>query len=213
MSQRIRLTFTKQDALRYIGHLDLHKVIERTARRAGLQLAYSQGYHPKPKIHLASALPLGFASRAEVMDIWLHEDDLDLDALPACLTRYAPPGLQVISARQVAPKTPALQQALQAAEYEITLHLAAESAPSLQAKLEALLAEPSLPRERRGKPYDLRPLILQAEWLPSNQEGQPRFRLLLSARPGATGRPDEVLQALDIPRETAFIERTALFFS
>ncbi len=212
MTQRIRLTFTKQDALRYIGHLDLHKVIERTARRAGLRLAYSQGYNPKPKLHLASALPLGFASRAEVMDLWLLEDDLDLEALPARLTRFAPPGLRVLSARPVDAKAPALQQALRAAEYQVTL-LEVEDPASIRARLSDLLAAASLPRERRGKPYDLRPLILEADWLSPDEEGQPRFRLLLSARPGATGRPDEVLQALGLPREAAFIERTALFFA
>ena len=57
---RVRLTFTKQGALRYTGHLDLHKILERSIRRAKLPLAYSQGYHPQPKINLAAALPLGF---------------------------------------------------------------------------------------------------------------------------------------------------------
>ncbi len=211
MSQRIRLTFTKQGALRYIGHLDLHKVIERTARRAGLRLAYSQGYHPKPRLHLASALPLGFASRAEVMDLWLQDEDIDPATLPERLTRFAPPGLRITQAYPVDAKAPSLQQALRAAEYEVTLLETDDPTPARQ-RLDALLAADHLPRERRGKAYDLRPLILEAAWLPPDEEGNPRFRLLLSARPGATGRPDEVLHALDIPREEAFIERTALFF-
>ncbi len=52
---RLRITFSKQGALRYTGHLDLHKIWERTARRAGLPLAYSQGFHPHPQIQLAAA--------------------------------------------------------------------------------------------------------------------------------------------------------------
>ena len=51
---RIRITFAKQGALRYTGHLDLHHIWERTARRLELPLAYSQGFHPQPKISLAS---------------------------------------------------------------------------------------------------------------------------------------------------------------
>ena len=50
---RVRITFAKQGALRYIGNLDLHKIWERSIRRAKLPLAYSQGYHPQPKINLA----------------------------------------------------------------------------------------------------------------------------------------------------------------
>ena len=66
---RIRITFSKQGALRYTGHLDLHNLWERAARRAAIPLAYSQGFHPQPKIQLAAALPLGFSSRAEVCSI------------------------------------------------------------------------------------------------------------------------------------------------
>ena len=71
---RIRITFAKQGALRYTGHLDLHKLWERAARRAELPLAYSQGFHPQPKMNIAAALPLGFSSRCEVMDMRLEHE-------------------------------------------------------------------------------------------------------------------------------------------
>jgi radical SAM-linked protein len=44
--------------MRYTGHLDLHRAWERTFRRARLPLAYSQGFHPQPRLNLACALPL-----------------------------------------------------------------------------------------------------------------------------------------------------------
>ncbi len=71
--QRVRILFAKTDAMRFIGNLDLHKAWERSCRRAGLPLAYSQGYNPQPKLNLASALPLGFTSQAELIDIWLEQ--------------------------------------------------------------------------------------------------------------------------------------------
>jgi radical SAM-linked protein len=63
---RLRITFSKTGSLRYTGHLDLQTVWERTARRAGLPLAYTQGFHPGPRIQIASALPLGFIGHAEI---------------------------------------------------------------------------------------------------------------------------------------------------
>ena len=45
--------FSKTDAMRYTGHLDLHRAWERTFRRAGLPLAYTQGFSPHPRINLA----------------------------------------------------------------------------------------------------------------------------------------------------------------
>ena len=50
---RVRLTFTKQGALRYIGHLDLHKLWERSLRRAGLVLEDPAGLGPAPGFQLA----------------------------------------------------------------------------------------------------------------------------------------------------------------
>ena len=75
---RLRLTFTKTDSLKYIGHLDLHRTLERTLRRAGLPIAYSQGFNPQPRMNLAEALPLGITSECEVMDVWC-EKPIDLE--------------------------------------------------------------------------------------------------------------------------------------
>ena len=65
----------------------------------------------------------------------------------------------------------------------------------------------SLPRERRGKSYDLRPLIEKIELLSEN-----KILMKLAAREGATGRPEEVLDVLGIKIEHARVERTNLIF-
>lgn len=206
---RVRLTFTKQGALRYTGHLDLHKIIERSIRRAKLPLAYSQGYHPQPKINLAAALPLGFSSRAEVMDIWLNED---VEDIISPLQSNVPPGLTILDSETVDDRAPSLQSQVVAAEYEVQLTEApqsgeADSASGLTAKVASVLESESIPRVRRKKEYDLRPLI---EELTLTDEK--RLLMRLTAREGATGRPEEVLDVMDIPLEDTRIERTRLLF-
>ncbi len=69
----------------------------------------------------------------------------------------------------------------------------------------------SLPRERRGKNYDLRPLIEELS-LPPSPSPLPLIFMRLKAQEGATGRPEEVLDALGIPFEETRIERTKLIF-
>lgn len=202
---RIRITFVKQGALRYTGHLDLHRLWERAARRAELPLAYSQGFHPQPKMNMAAALPLGFSSRCEVMDIKL-EHDIPLDDLATRLNATLPSGLQVLGIQQVEDRLPALQTQVAAAEYEVTLTEAAHGA-ELKRKIEELIAASSLPRERRGKTYDLRPLIEGLELQPND-----KIFMRLAAREGATGRPEEVLDVLGIPFDETRIERTRLIF-
>ncbi len=212
---RVRITFSKQGALRYTGHLDLHKLWERAARRAELPLAYSQGFHPQPKISLASALPLGFSSKAEVIDLRLNED-LPSEEIISRLKDSLPSGIQVLSIENVDERAPALQTQVLAAEYEVTLTEPVDRS-ELEWRVNGLLGAQSLPRERRGKQYDLRPLIEELSLTPSpSPAGRGvgvRVFMRLVAREGATGRPEEVLDALGIAAETARVERTRLIFS
>ena len=217
---RLRITFSKTGSLRYIGHLDLHSVWERTFRRAGLPLVYTQGFHPGPKIQIASALPLGFSGRAEIADVWL-QDNFDADQrtdpqvrpYAEVLQPAAPPGLTILSVEQVDEHGSALQTQVVSAEYSVTLLEPLDEA-DLAGKIAALLEAGTLPRERRGKVYDLRPLVESLSITPSlllRGEGHEIMIFMrLAARAGATGRPEEVLAVLGIPTESARIERTRL---
>jgi radical SAM-linked protein len=205
---RLRITFSKTEAMRYTGHLDLHRAWERTFRRAGLPLTYSQGFHPQPKLNLACALPLGFTSECELIDAWL-EAELSLPEIQAALTDTLPPGIHIHRLEGIDPKSPALQTQVQSAEYEVTL---LDPRPDLEARLEQLLSATSLPRQRRGKSYDLRPLIEALQPLPDGADGLPRFMLRLSARESATGRPEEVLAELGLGIEAARVHRVKLHY-
>ncbi len=207
---RIRITFAKLGALRYTGHLDLHKLWERAARRAELPLAYSHGFHPQPKMNIAAALPLGFSSRCEVLDMRL-EHDIQLDGLREKLQGTLPTGIQVTSVESIDERAPTLQTQVLSAEYEVSL--AEASSTSLRAngsevmrKIESVLESNSIIRTRRGKEYDLRPLIEALDLMDD------KIFMRLAAREGATGRPEEVLDMLGIAFEDTRIERTRLIF-
>jgi radical SAM-linked protein len=203
---RIRITFAKQGALRYAGHLDLRKLWERAARRAELPLAYSQGFHPQPKINIAAALPLGFSSRCEVMDMKL-EHEIPLSGLRQKLQQTLPAGIQVLNVEEADERAPALQTQIVAAAYDVTLQESADES-DLKRRVDSLMESESIIRERRGKTYDLRPLILRLECDDTLQG----IHMVLSAREGATGRPEEVLDVLGIASEETRIERTCLIF-
>jgi len=202
---KVRITFSKTDALRYIGHLDLNTIWERAARRAGLPLAYTQGFHPQPKMTFASALPLGFSSRCEVMDMRFNED-VDLISLSAQLQNAMPSGIGILNVQSVDAHEPPLQTQIISAEYEVTLTEASDRS-ELKRKMDEVMASPSLPRERRGKSYELRPLIEKLELTSEN-----KILMRLAAREGATGRPEEVLDVLGVMIEHARVERTNLIF-
>jgi radical SAM-linked protein len=211
---RIRITFAKQGPLRYTGHLDLHKLWERAARRAQLPLAYSRGFHPQPKINIAAALPLGFSSRCEVMDMRL-EHEIQLEGVRETLQQTLPAGIQVLSVENADEGAPALQTQVASAEYQVMLTESIDAA-ELKRKIDSVMGSESIIRERRGKTYDLRPLIEELALTPPDLhagEGQgARVFMRLAAREGATGRPEEVLDTLEIAFEATHVERTNLIF-
>jgi radical SAM-linked protein len=207
---RVRIAYTKFGALRYTSNLDVHRIWERMLRRAGLPLAYSQGFHPQPKINQASPLPLGMISHVEMVEVWF-EEDLLLEEIKLKLEQASPPGMLIQDIQPIDLRAPALPTLVISSEYRVTIR-ENPSQQSLGELIQNLLAAPTWPRERRGKQYDLRPLIEAIDLLPQETvtAGEPRLTMRLSAREGATGRPDEVLLALQLDPNAALIERTRL---
>jgi radical SAM-linked protein len=205
---RIRIIFAKTESMRFTSHLDLHRTWERTFRRAQLPLAYSHGFNPRPRLNLASALPLGFTGSQEVMDAWL-EQTLPIPDIQNALDRAAPPGLQIHGIQEVDEHAPTLQTVVEASDYTFTL---GEQLPDLDERLKAIMQAESLPRQRRGKDYDLRPLVLALRRLPDCEDGRQRIYAQLRAQEGATGRPEEVLDVLGADPLSARVNREGLSF-
>lgn len=203
-SPRYRITFATRRTLAYVSVLELGKIWERSLRRAGIPLKYSQGYNPRPKLHFAAPLPVGCGCEADLLDVWL-ESPLTPEALLTALTGVTPPDLSVSDIRRVPEDEAALSERLSAAEYRVWLRdVAPEEVQSAIADFldSASLSLPKRGHKYQGQTYDLRPLVeeLHLENAPAPWSG---LGMRLHARPGATGRPDEVLKALhlsDVPQ-------------
>ena len=70
---RYRVWHEKMGRASFISQLELQPLLERAMRRAGLPLAFSQGFHPLPLMSFGRALPVGVESRAEWFSITLRE--------------------------------------------------------------------------------------------------------------------------------------------
>ena len=202
MSYRYRINYNKNEGMRYTSNLDIHKMWERTFRRAKLPLVYSQGFHPQPKIQLASPLPLGFLSEFEIVDFVL-ERELEVLTLKSTLSLALPLGISINSIKSVDLREPALQTQTEASEYHI-FFLEELDPTTLEQELSKIEDQTSIKRTRRGKSYDLRPLILSIELITGSKT---YIKMVLSSKDGATGRPEEVLSELGIPLETTRIIR------
>ncbi len=200
--QRIRITFGKGEEVRYISHLDMMRLWKRALRRANVPLAYSKGFNPQPRISIAAPLPVGFTGEEEVMDILL-ERPVSLASLTRSVKKQIPPGITLKEVREVYMALPSLQSQVRFAEYTVS----PLDGEEIESKIESLLAAEAIPRERRGKKYDLRPLIDDLRL-----EGSSLWMCLKHDAQGA-GRPDEVLAALGLQRPGKAIHRRRLIFA
>jgi radical SAM family uncharacterized protein/radical SAM-linked protein len=213
-ASRLRLFFAKEGPLVFLGHLDLVRMLPRMFRRARIELAFSRGFHPTPRMSFPPALALGMTALEEALDcdVILPESAADLAApLPEAerravargllerLRSVAPTGLHLLDARLVAPGERRLGELVVGADYSVAI--TSDQAGALERRLPDVLAADALWVERRPhdrKParvsaprrVDVRPHLLRAEV--DRAAGRLRFRVGQDAR-GASARPRELV--------------------
>ena len=117
---KLRFQITKEKEIRFISHLEYLRTIGRAFRRAGLPVAYSQGFNPHMKYSLASALGVGVVSYAEFVELELTEPVNPLAAANA-FRKALPGGIRVLAVDAVENQAPALMSVAGGAEYRVTL--------------------------------------------------------------------------------------------
>jgi radical SAM-linked protein len=209
---RVRVHYAKREPLRYISHLDLTRTWERIFRRAGLPVAYSQGFNPRPRFQIAAALPVGVTGRGELLDVWLKET-LVPEEIVTRLLPSLPAGLEVLAVHEVALRAPSMQSQMRAADYRAVVR-SPEPVEAVEARIQALLEAPAVLRQRhhkgRWQSYDLRPLIQEVR-----VQGAPGTHVLtlrLQTSPEGAGRPEAVLEALGLGLALHTITRVNLLF-
>lgn len=72
---RIRIKFSKNGSLKYIGHLDVMRFFQKAIRRAGLDVVYSEGFSPHMLMSFAQPLGVGVTSEGEYFDLDIKTAD------------------------------------------------------------------------------------------------------------------------------------------
>lgn len=186
---RYLVKFSKQGGIRFISHLDLLRVFQRAFRRSGLQLSYSSGFNPHPKIGFATPLSLGFESTGEYVEI---ETDVDYEneEVVQLLKANMPPGLDVLVCTKLkeTSKTAAaaaLRYARYTAEYrggEDLFRILAEALPRFLEQ-EQIMSTKYSKKKRKDIETNIRPNIHSLNI--AEDEEKEIFRMMLGA--GNTG--------------------------
>jgi radical SAM-linked protein len=187
---RYRGRFTKEGRYRFLSHLDLYRLVLRALRRARIDLVYSRGFNPKPRVAFGPALSVGVASASEYLDFDSRER-LEPESAVRRINAVLPGGVRFRAIREIRRDLPALGEAVRAARYRVH----ADSAPDPRLLIERFAGRQPVrvTRERNGKvnTFDLAKEVSGLEPL-AGGEG---VRMTLAVRSGeASVRPEEVVQ-------------------
>jgi radical SAM family uncharacterized protein/radical SAM-linked protein len=194
--QRVRLRYRKVGPARFIGTRELSTVFLRAARRARLPLAFSQGHHPLPRLSFGPALPVGFSSEDEYLDLDLIEPTPPA-LLVARLAAELPEGLEPLAAVELTRAAPSIEAEIAGVTWDVDLE-ALDAPPSPEAVTAAVArftAASSFPVRQRRKSgehtLDARRLVRAL-----TRGGPRRLRLDLAAGPEGSLKPGPLVSAL-----------------
>jgi len=195
--------------------------LERAFKEESLPLSYTHAVRPKPRIKLAANLPVGIELRGEVVEAYFDEL-VPVDRIQAAAERF-PEGIELRDAKEVWHGFPSAASQLRGAEYEV--EVAGDdslTSDALRGAVVRLLNSKQLQgRRRRGESErrsdagnrDLRPLIEDVEVIEVDEAAHTaRLRTVLQLDASGAGRPEDVVDALDLPLRARRAVRTRLLF-
>lgn len=215
---RYRIRYKKTGPMRYISHLDLLRTVERSARRARLPLAFTEGFNPHPRISFAAPLPVGVEGCDEYLDLEL-ETSMQPSMLAEKLNAGLPAGLSVLDVKEVDIKGPSLMGLVEQATYLAEARLPPlPDEKDLAVKIKKFLEQGEIKIEKRTKKgtklKDIRSGIIELKGEIHGSNLLLKMTLKTGSRENI--RPEEVLRALvkgylPLNVEDFRITRTGLF--
>ena len=209
--QRLRIRFCRGEEVKFISHLDIMRLWQRALHRAGIALAYSEGFSPHPRISLAAPLPIGVTSEAELMDIF-NTRWVSPHFFIRAVSQQLPPGIEILQVYPIALNLPSLQSQFRYAEYRVEVETE-KGRKDIEAALISLLSLKHLSwqhqRDTGTRHYDLRALIDDL-WLISWGHPYGIIGMRLRCDSNGSGRPEQVTAALGFTHHPWSIHRTKL---
>jgi radical SAM-linked protein len=195
---RYLFKFEKTGQLRYISHLDLLRLFRRTFKRLGVELVYSQGFNPHPKMSFAQPLSLGYTSESEYLEFETRIP-YNEDFLVASMNSALPYGIEVLDCRTVPDSVKTAASRVRWASYEVRLpegrQLPTESQLREFLNQDKILITKPIKKGKDYKQIDIRPMIGQLK-LNVNDEGDRVLFMKIHAGSESNLNPELLLNPL-----------------
>jgi radical SAM family uncharacterized protein/radical SAM-linked protein len=210
-TRRFRVRYTKLGRAPFLGHLDTIRVLARLLRRAGIEVAYTRGFHPKPNMEFSPALSLGVASFGELFDVSV-EGAIGAAELGERLAQVSPEGIAITGCWEIAAPSKATRLGRLIEGYELLVAPAPDGVRFDRGRLQRiaarLLAAEAAPVARKEKEIDVRPLVESIDVVDgelaarlaaaAGWETESLFQVRVGVSPFGSAKPIEVARALGV---------------
>ncbi|MBR5931476.1 MAG: TIGR03936 family radical SAM-associated protein [Lachnospiraceae bacterium] len=158
---KIRIKFTKEEPVKYLGHLDIMRFFQRCFNRAGVMMQYSEGFNPHQKMSFAMPLGLGITSSGEYLDCFI-EDGQNLEKIKEDMNKVSGDGFRVISIKELKEGAIKAMAAVAYASYDVSVCKEIPSEKVLEGAEAFLNTESYIvlkKTKKREQEVDIRPLV------------------------------------------------------
>ena len=216
---KVRIKFSKQGNLRFVGHLDMMRYFQKAFRRSGLPISYSEGFSPHQIMSFAAPLGMGLEGLGEYFDIRVPDEGTPVSSDEAVerLNDEMAEGLKILSYLAIPDETGNCMAAVHAADYTVRFltEKKKETAPdvpddfrvnggacgagisaALSSALSALLEKPEILVTKKGKKGNLREVDLRPMIFSARAEG-PELKMNIAQGSEANLKPELLLGAMD----------------
>ena len=141
---KVRIKFSKEGAMKFVGHLDIMRFFQKAVKRAGIDVAYSEGFSPHMIMSFAAPLGVGVTSTAEYFDMEIKTPMPSKEAVER-LNQTMVEGMKVSSFRKIPDgKANAAMALVAAADYQVHFREGMEPAADWKEKVHALMEQPEI---------------------------------------------------------------------
>lgn len=164
---KVRIKFAKRGNMKFVGHLDIMRYFQKAMRRAGVEIAYSEGFSPHQKMSFAAPLGVGLMSEGEYMDIEVYSTKSSREMLND-LNAVMVEGMEVLSYKLLPEGAGNAMSLVAAADYALNFRTGYEPDNMEEFKKAFLkfISQPEISVTKKTKKgertLDLKPLIYAA---------------------------------------------------
>ena len=165
-AMKVRIKFSKQGGIKFIGHLDIMRYFQKLMKRAGIPIAYSEGMSPHQIMSFALPLGIGDESLGEYLDIELTGSVSSSSAISS-LNKESVDEIRILSFKMLSDGEKNAMASVEAADYLVKFR----TIPSIDLKerfLEFIKKESIVVLKKSKKnetEIDLKPFIFDYEVL------------------------------------------------